>query len=95
MGSFKPVRVEEIRDSAEVERVLATLAEAGADAARAACPRNTGALATSIGVDSERGRAAFFYGLPYGVFVEFGTRYQPAQVFMRGPGMDAAKRAAQ
>lgn len=95
MGSFKPVRTDVVRDSDEVQRALDALAEAGADAARLACPHGeTGDLAESIDHGSEKGRAAFWYGLARGIFPELGTRFQPAQAFMRGAGLDGAKRAA-
>lgn len=95
MGSFKPARVALVVDSDEVTQGLAKVAKAGAAGAYEACPRGeTGRLAESIDWDVEPGRAAFFYGVDYGGFPEYGTRYQPAQAFMRGAGVDAAIRAA-
>jgi HK97 gp10 family phage protein len=51
--------------------------------ARSRAPRRTGRLAGSVAPKSQGNRAQVAATAPYGIFVEYGTRFNSAQPFMR------------
>jgi len=57
------------------------LIAAAGDAAEL-CPKDTGALAASIGVSSDGRSASLVASSPYAVYVEMGTWAQPARPFL-------------
>lgn len=69
----------------EIEAASPAAAKAGATVLGrdmiARAPRNTGRLASSIRVESDGKTAHVGATVPYARFVEFGTRYMPAQPF--------------
>jgi len=78
-------------------RAVLAAAEHGADAARAAAPRDSGELAASIHVEyagdrggarGDRVEAQVVADAPHAASVQFGTRYQRAQPFL-GAAIDA------
>ena len=56
--------------------------EAAAGEAAALCPKDTGALAASIGIKADGRSATLYAASPYAVHVEMGTRYQSARPFL-------------
>lgn len=77
--------------TSEMARAVLAAAEVGADAARAAVPRQTGALAASIRVEyagdsggwrNDRVEAWIVADTDYAAAVHFGTRWQVAQPFL-------------
>lgn len=87
----------QILKSSEMARVVLAAAEVGADAARAAAPKDTGELAASIhveyggdsgGLKGDRVEALIVADARHAAAVQFGTKYQRAQ-----PYLDAATEA--
>ena len=66
------------------EEIAATAgAQVVAADARKRAPVSTGALAASIRVENAEEGAQVVATVPYARFVEYGTRFMPAQSFMR------------
>lgn len=79
------------RVPAAMRQVVRDMTEKAAQLARAFCPVDTGALQASI--DTEYSGNQYFaqgvvvVGEDYGIYVEYGTRYQQAQPFLT-PALD-------
>lgn len=69
----------------KVERVIAETAREIASMAYQLAPKDTGYMADSIAVEQalESGTLRIVVGAYYGKFVEWGTRFQVAQPFLR------------
>ena len=61
---------------------LAKGADTVAEAARASCPVDTGALRASISASADGNSASVTAGAPYAAYVEFGTCKMAAQPFL-------------
>lgn len=79
----------------ETEADLARFAQRVVRSAKQFCPVDFGILRGSIGATAGRDSRGLFYdvgtNLEYGPPVEFGTRYQEAQPFMRRGLAEAAQ----
>lgn len=82
---------EEWERAIETHVMINRLGDEVAEAARAICPVETGALRDSIAAhmgDSSTAEAEIMAEVPYAAFVEFGTSLMEAQPFLR-PALDA------
>lgn len=80
IAAFARLQIEAHAGEEVAERAGAAIV--AADARRRA-PVDTGALAASIRTEEIGGSSAVVATVPYARFVEYGTRYMPAQSFMR------------
>ena len=83
--------IDELENSEQMRVMLRKVAEAAAEGARRRAPVDTGRLRDSISSEDETGRAWYGTDVDYALFQELGTRYQPAQPYLR-PALDDAKR---
>ncbi len=81
--------------AADMSGVLDAGAQIVAEAARGACPVDTGRLRASIEVSADGNSASVTAGAPYAAYVEFGTWKMAAQPFLTPALLNNSGAAAQ